>query len=185
MDFAEESCRVETAFGLFELKADQGGLTSIHLLEAKPAEPEAAPATLPVLAEAARQLAEYFRGERRVFALQLSPKGTEFQRKVWVGLTQIPFGETISYKQLAERVGCPGGSRAVGMANNKNPLPIVVPCHRVVGADGKLVGFALGLDVKRRLLDLEGDVPPAERRWLRQSPSGMPSARVSETPVSV
>lgn len=108
---------------------------------------------------ALRQLAEYFAGRRRVFDLPLAPDGTEFQRSVWRVLVTIPYGATISYAELARRVGNARASRAVGLANGANPLPIVVPCHRVIGSDGSLTGFGGGLEMKRRLLTLEGAMP--------------------------
>ena len=107
------------------------------------------------------QLAEYFTGARRGFDLPLSPQGTEFQRSVWWKLADIPYGETISYAQLASRVGKPSATRAVGAANGRNPLPIVLPCHRVIGADGSLTGFGGGLPTKQFLLALEGALPDA------------------------
>jgi methylated-DNA-[protein]-cysteine S-methyltransferase len=107
------------------------------------------------LADPARQLAEYFAGERRIFDLRLAPRGTSFQRLVWAALAEIPYGETRSYGDLARRIGRPAASRAVGAANGRNPLPIVLPCHRVVGTDGSLTGFGGGLAVKRALLALE------------------------------
>ena len=103
------------------------------------------------------QLAEYLNGERRTFDLPLNPKGTDFQKRVWKALCDIPYGETRSYKQIAEAIGNPKAVRAVGMANNRNPLLIVVPCHRVIGSDGKLVGYAAGLDKKAFLLGMEND----------------------------
>ena len=106
--------------------------------------------------EAARQLTEYFEGSRQTFDLELEPEGTEFQKKVWWALDGIPFGETISYGELAERIGRPGASRAVGAANGRNPLPIVLPCHRVIGSDGSLTGYGGGLETKKFLLELEG-----------------------------
>ena len=110
----------------------------------------------PLLLEAERQLAEYFAGRRQRFTLPLDPTGTTFQRNVWDALGTIPFGETRSYSQIAQQIGHPQAVRAVGAANGRNPLSIVVPCHRVVGATGALTGFAGGLDVKARLLALEG-----------------------------
>lgn len=104
----------------------------------------------------AEQLAEYFAGRRREFDLPLAPRGTDFQRAVWSELVRVPYGSTISYGELAGRVGRARASRAVGGANNRNPLPIVVPCHRVIGADGSLTGYGGGLDRKRALLTLEG-----------------------------
>ncbi|HKE43248.1 MAG TPA: methylated-DNA--[protein]-cysteine S-methyltransferase [Steroidobacteraceae bacterium] len=103
-----------------------------------------------------RQLSEYFAGERQVFDLELAMAGTPFQRAVWSALREIPYGETISYGELARRLGRPRAVRAVGSANGANPVPIIVPCHRVIGSDGSLTGFGGGLDMKRRLLALEG-----------------------------
>lgn len=113
-----------------------------------------------MLRHARKQLDEYFAGKRRTFDLPLSPAGTEFQRNVWTTLATIPYGETISYAQLASRVGKPSAMRAVGAANGRNPLPIVLPCHRVIGADGSLTGFGGGLPTKQFLLKLEGALPP-------------------------
>jgi methylated-DNA-[protein]-cysteine S-methyltransferase len=107
------------------------------------------------VSEAIRQLREYFAGRRTEFDLPLEPEGTAFQKSVWRGLQQIPYGETISYGELARWVGNPKASRAVGAANGKNPIPIVIPCHRVIGANGTLTGFGGGLPIKQTLLDLE------------------------------
>lgn len=112
--------------------------------------------------KAIAQLGEYFAGRRRAFDLPLAPRGTDFQRRVWRALGEIPYGRTISYGELARRIGNPGASRAVGLANGANPLPIVVPCHRVIGADGSLTGFGGGLPIKRRLLALERAAAPEE-----------------------
>jgi methylated-DNA-[protein]-cysteine S-methyltransferase len=109
------------------------------------------------LAEPVRQLEEYFAGERTEFDLELRPRGTEFQQRVWSLLLAIPYGETTTYGTLALELGNPKSVRAVGLANGRNPLPIVVPCHRVIGADGSLVGFGGGLERKRALLALEGN----------------------------
>lgn len=109
----------------------------------------------PVLLETARQLNEYFAGQRRQFDLPLDFEGTDFQQKVWQALLSIPFGETRSYKQIAEQIGNPKAVRAVGAANGKNPISIIAPCHRVIGASGKLVGFAGGLENKDILLKIE------------------------------
>jgi methylated-DNA-[protein]-cysteine S-methyltransferase len=103
-----------------------------------------------------RQLAEYFAGERRDFDLRLAPEGTPFERSVWDELRKIPFGETRSYGEIAQAIGRPGAARAVGRANGANPIPIVVPCHRVIGSDGSLTGFGGGLEAKSRLLEIEG-----------------------------
>ncbi len=111
----------------------------------------------PVLLKAEEQLQEYFLGKRKNFSLKLNPIGTEFQRKVWQALLTIPFGETTSYLDLAQRVGNTKACRAVGAANGKNPISIIIPCHRVIGSNGKLTGFAGGLDTKAQLLSLEGN----------------------------
>jgi methylated-DNA-[protein]-cysteine S-methyltransferase len=102
-----------------------------------------------------KQLAEYFAGDRQEFDLKLAPKGTTFQQNVWQELQKIPFGQTASYGEIAKRIGNSKASRAVGMANGKNPIPIIVPCHRVIGKDGSLTGFGGGLDIKKQLLKLE------------------------------
>ena len=113
-------------------------------------------------AEAGQQLEEYFAGKRRRFELALAPRGTDFQLQVWWALAEIPYGETVTYGELASRLGRPSASRAVGAANGSNPLPIVLPCHRVIGADGSLTGYGGGLEAKRFLLDLEGASPPRQ-----------------------
>ena len=118
--------------------------------------------------EAATQLMEYFAGKRRTFSLPLAPKGTPFQKEVWQALSSIPYGQTRSYADIAAQVGRPKAFRAVGMANNRNPIPIVIPCHRVVGSSGDMVGYAYGTKIKRYLLELEGiDVDALGRRNAR------------------
>lgn len=109
----------------------------------------------PILIETEKQLKEYFSGHRKVFDIPLAPIGTSFQNKVWMALRDIPFGETRSYGELAKKIGSPKAARAVGAANGRNPLSIIVPCHRVIGQNGKLTGFAGGLDKKEILLKLE------------------------------
>jgi len=110
----------------------------------------------PLLKKAAGALRAYLAGEKNAFAdLPLNPKGTTFQKQVWQALLEIPYGETISYKQLAQAVGNPSASRAVGNANGKNPIFVIIPCHRVIGADGSLTGFAYGLEIKKKLLGIE------------------------------
>ncbi|MFA9458470.1 methylated-DNA--[protein]-cysteine S-methyltransferase [Halalkalibacter sp. AB-rgal2] len=104
------------------------------------------------------QLEEYFAGERDHFDVPLDLCGTPFQKKVWSALTQIRYGETVSYKEIAERIGAPRAVRAIGGANNQNPIPIVIPCHRVIGSNGNMVGYGGGLDKKERLLSLEGAI---------------------------
>ncbi|MEM7139731.1 MAG: methylated-DNA--[protein]-cysteine S-methyltransferase [Actinomycetota bacterium] len=111
----------------------------------------------PTLEQAASQLAEYFAGARQGFDVPLDLRGTDFQVEAWRALAEVPYGETRSYAEQAEAIGRPGAFRAVGSANGRNPIPVILPCHRIVGADGSLTGFAGGLDTKRRLLDLEQD----------------------------
>ena len=115
------------------------------------------------LEQAACQLREYFAGKRTGFDLPLAPEGTQFQRSVWRKLQDIPYGRTISYGELARKVGNPKASRAVGAANGQNPIPIVIPCHRVIGANGKLTGFGGGLPIKEALLALERNTAEAVR----------------------
>ena len=110
----------------------------------------------PLLRQAHQELTEYFAGRRRRFTVKLDPSGTEFQNQVWNALRTIPFGETRSYSQIAQQIGRGNAVRAVGAANGRNPLPIIVPCHRVIGANGTLTGFAGGLTIKAQLLALEG-----------------------------
>ena len=149
--------QIESPVGKLLLAGDGRSLRFIHFQSGPHARKPAAdwvsdPAPF---ASAVAQLAEYFAGRRTRFDLPLAPQGTEFQRAVWKALIRIPYGETLSYGELARRIGKPNASRAVGLANGANPLPIVVPCHRVIGADGSLTGFGGGLDIKRRLLALE------------------------------
>jgi methylated-DNA-[protein]-cysteine S-methyltransferase len=106
--------------------------------------------------ELKKQLNEFFSGSRTEFDIEVAPDGTDFQQSVWSELQKIPFGQTVTYGDIAKRIGNPAASRAVGLANNKNPIPIIIPCHRVIGANGKLVGFAGGLETKKSLLIHEG-----------------------------
>jgi len=143
---------IESPIGRLELAADDSALT--HILFKAQGDPT--PGAFPdVLERARQQLALYFAGKLTVFDLPLAPKGTPFQRAVWQALICIPYGQTTSYADLAARIDRPRAVRAVGAANGQNPIPIVIPCHRVIGRDGSLVGFGGGLDTKRRLLDLE------------------------------
>jgi methylated-DNA-[protein]-cysteine S-methyltransferase len=149
-----------TPIGELVLVTSDRGLREIHLpLGARPARLRDDGSETPVLAETRRQLDEYFRGERRDFDLPLDVDGSPFQREVWDALVRIPYGVTESYGQLARRVGRPGAARAVGGANGRNPLPIVVPCHRVIGASGALTGYGgpsqEGIAMKRWLIDHE------------------------------
>lgn len=109
-----------------------------------------------LLARGRDQLLEYMAGRRKAFDLPLAPQGTPFQQRVWAALRDIPYGQTRSYREIAQTVDCPKGFRAVGLANNRNPIPIFIPCHRVLGADGSLTGYAGGLELKKALLSIEG-----------------------------
>ena len=121
--------------------------------------------THPVLLAAERELEEYFAGKRTSFSVNLDPVGTDFQNKVWRALSEIPFGETRSYGEIAKEIGNPSAVRAVGAANGRNPLSIIVPCHRAIGASGKLTGFAGGLETKEFLLTLETGKDGKPRKW--------------------
>ncbi|HLN06289.1 MAG TPA: methylated-DNA--[protein]-cysteine S-methyltransferase [Acidimicrobiales bacterium] len=146
------------------LVADSTGLLELHLpgsFDALEKGDRAEPGTCAALDEAVNQLEAYFAGDLTTFDLMLAPKGTAFQRQVWWALADIPFAKTESYGSVAARIGNPRASRAVGMANNKNPLPIVLPCHRVIGSNGGLVGYGGGLWMKEWLLNHEAAV--AER----------------------
>ena len=140
---------IETPIGLLTLQADEAAVTAIRFGA------DGAQDASPLLDAAEAQLREYFAGTRRTFDLPLAPRGTAFQQRVWAALRAIPYGETRTYGELAAAIGSPSASRAVGMANNRNPIAIVVPCHRVVGSTGALVGYAGGLGVKTHLLNLE------------------------------
>jgi len=152
--------RFITPLGTMIATAVGGALTSIDFVDAKHAtaigedwreDPYASP-----LKECAEQFSDYFAGRRQCFDLPVAPKGTEFQRRVWREIACIPYGETLTYAELAVRAGAPGSARAAGAATGRNPLAVVVPCHRVVGADGSLTGYAGGLPRKVKLLELEG-----------------------------
>jgi len=139
--------------GIIEIEADDKAITGLRLLNNNPAAWQTS--ANPLIKEACIQLDEYFAGKRRIFDLPLSPEGTPFQQTVWKRLQEIPYGQTISYAQLAKAVGNPKACRAVGSANGKNPIAIIIPCHRVIASDGSLGGFASGLENKIQLLALE------------------------------
>lgn len=143
----------ESPVGPLALAAQEGVLVRLYLPNTPT--PRLMPHKTPLMEEAEKQLLEYFRGERQAFDLPLAPEGTTFQKKVWQALKEIPYGQTRSYGEIARQVGCPKGFRAVGMANHRNPLPILIPCHRVVGSKGTLTGYAGGVELKRQLLELE------------------------------
>ncbi|MFI9719757.1 methylated-DNA--[protein]-cysteine S-methyltransferase [Streptomyces sp. NPDC052396] len=156
---------IDSPYGTLTLVAEDGALCGLYMTEQRHRpQPELfGDRTAPSgFAEVIRQLEAYFAGELKRFDLQLRLKGTPFQQKVWAGLQEIPYGTTLSYGQLADHIGAPGASRAVGLANGKNPIGIIVPCHRVIGADGSLTGYGGGLDRKRRLLAFERELsgPP-------------------------
>lgn len=145
----------EYPMGRIGIAEEEGRITEICFIDRGQALQDAEPGETPLLREAAVQLAAYFKGTLRAFELPLAPQGTAFARRVWAELLQIPYGETRSYGQIAERIGAPQAARAVGSANHRNPIAIVIPCHRVIGADGRLTGYGGGLDKKEFLLALE------------------------------
>lgn len=144
----------DTTIGKIGIAEDGTSITNVYFEDEKGAK-DANLIETPLLKEAANQINEYFNGNRKSFELPISPSGTEFQKSVWKALQEIPYGETRSYKEIAIAVGNEKACRAVGMANNKNPISIIIPCHRVIGTNGKLVGYAGGLKVKDYLLKME------------------------------
>lgn len=158
----------ETSYGFYKIIVEDENVTAIlkkpepttikekRLLENRVIEGDVKPNDITIMEEAYHQLCEYLSGKRREFELPLNPKGTEFQKKVWKALCDIPYGEICSYKDIAIAVGSPKACRAVGMANHVNPIIIVVPCHRVIGSSGKIVGYGQGIDMQIHLLRLEG-----------------------------
>jgi methylated-DNA-[protein]-cysteine S-methyltransferase len=165
---------IDSPVGKLKLVASDKGLVAILLEKDKPrrvplselAENE----QHPVLIETERQLGEYFAGKRKAFSIALDMRGTPFQKNVWEALLAIPFGETRSYGQLARQLGNPRAMRAVGAANGRNPVSIIVPCHRVIGSSGKLTGFAGGLETKAQLLNLEKNAAKLMAHPLGHSP---------------
>ncbi|MCD1147428.1 methylated-DNA--[protein]-cysteine S-methyltransferase [Peptoniphilus sp. KCTC 25270] len=141
---------MHTPIGTLEVQSEKEWIVGIDFVKKEETEPGT-----PLLKEAKKQLEEYFSGKRKNFSLPLQPRGTEFQKKVWTQLEKIPYGETKSYGEIAKEIGNPKGARAVGMANNRNPISIAIPCHRVIGKDGKMVGYGGGLEKKVYLLELE------------------------------
>ena len=149
-----------TPLGAVLATAEGGFVTSVNFIAAKSAPPlgkdwEEDPNSSP-LKECAEQLADYFAGTLQRFDLPVAPRGTPFQERVWREIERVPFGQTITYSELASRAGAPGSARAAGAATGRNPIWIVVPCHRIVGVDGSLTGYAGGLERKRKLLEIEG-----------------------------
>lgn len=143
----------DTPIGRIGIAEEDGSLTRLAFQTELPA--GAVLEETPLAARCRQELDEYFSGERQSFDLPLCAKGTDFQKKVWAALCEIPYGETRTYGEVAAAVGSPKAARAVGLANNRNPIAVIVPCHRVVGSNGKLVGYAGGLDKKEFLLELE------------------------------
>ena len=152
---------LETPLGTLQLVSNAGQLVAIAFPD-RHLQIDADACSDPALSACAKQLDEYFAGERQHFYLPLAAPGTDFQRQVWSALARIPYGELRSYRDIARAIGRPTATRAVGAANGRNPLPIVVPCHRVVGSDGSLTGFTGGLGIKRQLLELEGALNRAD-----------------------
>ena len=149
--------QLETPIGPLTITATKKAVTAIRFGTQVPegSTPCTGAEATPLLRKAAEEIGDYFAGSRRKFTLPLAPEGTPFQQKVWEALRTIPYGETRTYKQIAIQIGHNQSFRAVGMASNRNPIAIVIPCHRVIGYDGKLTGYAGGLDIKEQLLELE------------------------------
>ena len=150
---------IDSPIGKLTLVASEKGLSGVYM-EASEI-PEATPGTSSFLTETQRQLNDYFAGKLRSFELPLDLQGTPFQMKVWHSLLDIPYGETISYGEQARRIDNPKAVRAVGLANGRNPVSIIIPCHRVIGKNGSLTGYGGGLDRKRFLLNLEANLSPS------------------------
>jgi methylated-DNA-[protein]-cysteine S-methyltransferase len=145
----------DTNIGRVGIEENGTAITKIYFVNKDLQEEVSEKEETELLKEAIKEINEYFNGRRSYFDLPLAPEGTEFQKKVWNALKEIPCGETRSYGEIAKVIGNEKAARAVGMANNKNPIAIIIPCHRVIGANGKLVGYAGGLDIKEKLLNLE------------------------------
>ena len=159
VDQPKESILVESPLGVLIVTAQDGDVCSIALAKDGSGEAATENADSEVLRNAARELNEYFAGKRTEFTFPMRAEGTPFQQKVWQALREIPYGQTRAYGEIASTIGQAKASRAVGMACNRNPIMIAVPCHRVVGASGTLVGYAYGTEIKRKLLTLEQESP--------------------------
>jgi len=143
---------IDSPIGPLTLSGTETALTKLTFGDVR----QAGTCSAPVLEQAARELSEYFSGTRREFTVPLAPEGSDFQQKVWAALRSVPYGTTASYKDIAVQTGKPGAAVAVGQANSKNPIPIIIPCHRIIGTNGKLTGYTGGLHIKKALLRLEG-----------------------------
>ena len=153
MEANSKRCSLKTPFGGLILQANSTGLSNISFLSSDSG-------VFPksdhhILNEACKQLTEYFAGQRKAFTIPLTPHGTLFQKQVWKQLCTVPYGQTVSYRDIAVSLGNPSSCRAIGFATGKNPLPVIIPCHRVIGKDGRLTGYRGGLFVKEWLLNLE------------------------------
>lgn len=155
-----DSCFIKSPLGFTKIVGDEHGIASVSILDSEETLTTLIPNSLKLCV---KQLQEYFDGNRTAFGLKLNPKGTEFQKKVWKELVKIPYGKTVSYLDLAKKLGDAKAIRAVASANGKNPLWIIVPCHRVIGSDGSLTGYAGGLHRKQWLLNHEN---PAKQQTL-------------------
>ena len=146
--------QIHTKLGNIAIIEEDNKITAIEIN--KKIQEEMVQKETPLLKEIEKQLLEYLEGRRKTFDVPLNTKGTKFMKQVWTALQEIPYGEVRTYGQIAQTVGKPKAARAVGMANHRNPIPIIIPCHRVIGSNGKLVGYALGMEMKEFLLKLEG-----------------------------
>lgn len=146
----------DTTIGEIAISEHNNKITNLYLKSSSVVKENYEVNETEIIKKAYKQLIEYFDGKRKDFSLPLAPSGAEFMKKVWNALIDIPYGETRSYKDIAEIINHPKAYRAVGLANNRNPIPIFIPCHRVIGADKKLVGYGGGLDIKEKLLKIEG-----------------------------
>ena len=152
-----EFYQFETPLGYMALGEEEGAIVRLYLPNAPV--PRLMSRPTPLLEQGRLQLMEYLKGQRKTFDLPLAPQGTLFQQQVWDALQKIPYGQTRSYKDIAQAVNCPKGFRAIGMANSCNPIPIFIPCHRVIASDGTLGGYGGGSELKRALLKIEGSFP--------------------------
>lgn len=154
--------RFDTSFCEIILVGDEDGLTNLHLNTGEGKRKfEISHNWIwkdDFFSDIINEIREFFSGKRRIFTVKLNPRGTDYQKKVWNELSKIPYGKVYTYKQIATNIGNEKASRAVGMANSKNPIPLIIPCHRVIGSNGKLTGFAHGLNMKERLINLERSI---------------------------